>query len=60
LSCKACTAVLAKEEAKQANTCCIMCERHVALKGVSVTMNDLLLRGGVCQQCEEQHGVSLS
>ena len=60
LACKACTVVLAKEETKQANTRCIMCERHVALRGFSVTVNDLLLRGGVCQQCEGQHGVSLS
>jgi hypothetical protein len=58
LACKACTPHLATEEKKRANSRCLMCGRHVELRGFSVTVNGILLRGGLCEQCEAEHELS--
>jgi hypothetical protein len=56
LSCKACTSAVAAEEKQRRNSCCVMCGEHVRLRGMSVTAGGLLLRGGICELCEDQHG----
>lgn len=55
LACEACLPALAHEESRRANTCCVMCGRHVELRGVSVAVGGLLLRGGICEECEPEH-----
>lgn len=55
LACEACVPVLAEEEANRANTCCVMCGDHVPLRGVSVAVEGMLLRGGICDGCEPEH-----
>ena len=57
LACKNCTPALAVEEKKRRNSRCIMCREHVALRGISVAAGGALLRAGICQRCEETHGV---
>jgi hypothetical protein len=57
LACKECTPVLAMEEQKRANSCCLMCGRHTALRGMSVATGTLLLRGGICAECETSYEV---
>lgn len=56
LACKECTPILAQEEAKRANTLCLMCREHVELRGVSVSTGGLVLRGGICERCEPTFG----
>lgn len=55
IACEACVPVLAEEEAKRANTCCVMCGQHVELQGISVAVGGVLLRGGICEDCEPEH-----
>jgi hypothetical protein len=57
LACKECTPVLAAKEKERANTRCLFCDEHVALKGVSVAVSGVLLRGGVCRECEPRGGL---
>ena len=54
LACKNCTPIVAAEEQKRRNSRCLMCRKHVALRGVSVATGGLLLRGGVCEECQSQ------
>lgn len=60
LACKECTMQLAVEERKQADTCCVMCGDHTALRGVSLAVSGVLMRAGVCEKCEESAEVSLN
>jgi hypothetical protein len=53
LACLDCTATLADAEQKRANSCCVMCGRHEALRGVTVTAGGVVMRGGVCAECED-------
>ena len=59
LACRECTPVLAAEEKKRANSRCLMCGRHVALRGVSVAAAGVLMRGGVCKDCEASAGTEV-
>jgi hypothetical protein len=59
LACLDCTATLAETERKRANSCCVMCGRHDALRGVTVTVAGVVMRGGVCADCEASAGVAL-
>jgi threonine dehydratase len=56
LACNACTSILAQEEARRANTCCLMCGEHVKLRSVSVATEGMILRGGICERCEPTFG----
>lgn len=56
LACKECTPVVAAQEQERANTCCVLCGRHVALRGMSLAAGGYFLRGGVCEACEKEHG----
>lgn len=58
LACLNCTATLAEAEEKGANSCCVMCGRHEALRGVTVTTGGVVMRGGVCVHCEDAAGIA--
>jgi hypothetical protein len=57
LACKLCTPALAAEEQKRRDSRCVMCGEHVPLRGFSIAAAGALLRAGVCQKCETQHGL---
>lgn len=57
VACVNCTPALAEEEQKRANTCCVMCGAHAALRGVTVSVGGVVIRGGVCADCEEGSGL---
>jgi hypothetical protein len=56
LACAKCTPVLAAQEKQRANSRCVLCGRHAALRGMSVAVMGYLLRGGICEDCEKEHG----
>jgi hypothetical protein len=56
LACADCTSLLAAREKERANTCCVLCGHHVALRGISLGVGGYFMRGGVCQGCEDEHG----
>jgi hypothetical protein len=60
VACTNCTGALAQEEQRRANTCCVMCGKHDALRGVTVTAGGVVMRGGVCADCESPSGVDPS
>jgi hypothetical protein len=57
LACLECTPALAAEEHKRHNSCCLMCGKHVPLRGVSVSAAGVLMRGGICKECEPLAGL---
>ena len=59
IACLNCTATLAETEQQRANSCCVMCGRHDALRGVTVTAGGVVMRGGVCADCEASAGIAL-
>lgn len=59
IACQQCTPAIAAEEQKRANSCCVMCGRHVRLRGISVAAGGVLLRGGICSGCEAAAGGGL-
>ena len=54
LACKACTPAVAAEEQKRKNSLCLFCRRHVSLRGVTIAAGPLVLRCGVCADCERE------
>lgn len=60
IACKDCTIVLAREEKKRSNTCCILCGRHVALRGITLAARGYVMRSGICAECETEHGSPLA
>jgi hypothetical protein len=57
ISCKQCTVVVAEEERKRANTCCLLCGEHVELRGTTVAVAGVVLRCGICSACELRTGL---
>jgi hypothetical protein len=57
ISCKRCTPVIAAKEQERANTLCLMCRRHTALRGVSIATAGYFLRSGICEECGAKHGL---
>ena len=58
VACLDCTAALAEEEAKRANTCCVLCGAQVEVRSITVSAGGVVLRGGVCADCEDEAGVT--
>jgi hypothetical protein len=57
VACKQCTPRLAAEEQKRADTRCVICRRHVPVRGISVAVRGYLMRAGMCKACEAKHGL---
>jgi hypothetical protein len=56
LACRRCMPVVAAKEKAQALTLCLMCRRHVKLRGISVAVSGILMRCGICGDCETKYG----
>jgi hypothetical protein len=57
LACRDCTPALVAEEHKRRNSRCLMCGKHVPLRGVSATAAGVLMRCGICKECEPLAGL---
>lgn len=56
VACANCTAVVAAKEQERRNTRCILCGRHLALRGFTVAVGGYVMRSGMCERCEKEHG----
>ena len=56
LACARCRPLLAAEEQERANSRCVLCGRRVELRGMSLAAAGYVLRGGMCERCEDEHG----
>ena len=58
VGCALCTDKIAAEEKHRANTRCLICRQHAALRGVIVAKDGWVLRGGVCKDCAGDVGAN--